>query len=189
MKVCFILIFLFLLATPNLAFAHPGEMNGTVTHVVDGDTFDVSAVNGTKYRIRMADVNAVEFGQAGYAEARTALESMIGGKTVYLDVDNLYTWDNKGTGDRVVAVPYTDYNSTHYLNVNEAMFKENYVEKIDYENEFDPRNWKLYEPIAQTEPEFPSGLLLVLLIVSVIGVALLYGRKAKKLLKRQKYTL
>ena len=64
MKVYFILLFLFLLATPNLALAHPGDMNGTVTHVVDGDTFDVSSVNGTKYRIRMADVNAVEFGQA-----------------------------------------------------------------------------------------------------------------------------
>jgi hypothetical protein len=179
MKMCFVLIFLFVLATPNLAFAHPGEMNGTVTHIVDGDTFDIAAFNGTKYRIRMADVNASELGQVGYAEAKTALESIIAGKTVYLDVDDLYIWDNRGTGDRVVAIPYVDHNSTHYLNVNEDMFLGGYVEKKDYRNEFDPYNWKLYEPRAQGVAEFPSSLLMVLLIVSVLIATLFYRKKLR----------
>ena len=180
MKIYFVLILLFLLATPNLAFAHPGEMNGTVTHIVDGDTFDITAVNSTKYRIRMADVNANELGQVGYAEAKTALASKIDGKTVYLDVDDQYIWDNRGTGDRVVAISYVSHNSTHYLNVNEAMFLGGYVEKKDYPNEFNPYTWKLYETKDQGIPEFPQSLLFILTLAVAIAGALFYMKKLRR---------
>lgn len=113
-------------------------MTGTVTHIVDGDTFEIRVVNSTKYTIRMADANASELGQSGYDEAKAALDTMIFGKTVYLDVDDLYTWDARGSGYRVVAAPYIDYNSTHFLNTNEALFLGGYLEKKDYPNEFSP---------------------------------------------------
>ncbi len=138
MKIYLLLTLLFLAAFPAVSFAHPGELNGTVTQVVDGDTFRILTENGTQYAIRMADVNASERGQVGYDEAKSFLNSLICRKIVYLDVDNLYTWDNRGQGSRIVAIPYVDFNSTHFLNVNEAMFQGGYVEKKDYSNEFNP---------------------------------------------------
>lgn len=122
----------------------------------------------------MGDVNASERGQAGYDEAKAALTSMIAEKTVYLDVDDLYIWHNRGTGERVVAIPYADYNSTHYLNVNEAMFLEGYVEKKDYQNEFSPYNWALCKPRNQTVPDFPTNRLVTLLVITLLIVALIY---------------
>ena len=177
MKICFFLIFPLLLVVPNIAFAHPGEMNGTVTATVDGDTFHMLAVNGTRYTIRMADVNASELGQIGYAEAKAALDSMIYAKTVYLDVDDLYIWDNRGTGSRVVAIPYVDYNSTYFLNVNEAMFLGGFLEKKDYPNEFSPYSWRLYEPRDQGVPEFPSSIFMFLVVLALlVGAVILWKR-------------
>jgi endonuclease YncB( thermonuclease family) len=169
-----VFLFLFLLVAPHAVYAYPGEMNGTVTQIVDGDTFYFVALNGTKYTIRMADVNASEIGQTGYVEAKAALDSMIYGKTVYLDVDDLYIWDNRGTGSRVVAIPYIDHNSTHFLNVNEAMFQGGYVEKKDYRNEFNPYTWRLYEPKAQGIPEFPivTALIVLLAAGAIVGIVL-----------------
>lgn len=175
-KLCLFLMFLLLLEVPGYVFALPGEMNGTVTHVVDGDTFEIRAVNGTKYTIRMADVNASEIGQAGYNEAKAALDSMIYGKTVYLDVDDLYVWDARGTGYRVVAVPYIDHNSTHFLNVNEAMFLGDYLEKKEYPNEFSPYAWTLYETKFQGIPEFPSILPVFLVLLFVIAGVMVYRK-------------
>ena len=164
---------------PNVAFARPEEVNGTVTHIVDGDTFDVLASNGTEYRIRMGDINAVEIGQAGYVEAKAALDSCISGRLVYLDVDDLYLWDNKGTGERLVAIAYIDYNSTHFLNVNEAMFVDGFVEKRDYSNEFNPYNWTLYRPKNQVA-ELPLTLLAAVVATSLLVVTLFFWRKLTK---------
>lgn len=177
MQIRFLLIFLFLTLAPSAAFAYPGEMNGTVTDIVDGDTFHIVAVNGTKYTVRMADVNAVEIGQAGYAEAKAALTSKIAATNVYLDVDDLYIWDNRGTGSRVVAISYIEYNSTHFLNVNEAMFLGGYVAKSDYPNEFNPYSWRLYEPKEEGIPEFPSGIFLFLIILPLLVVARIYRKR------------
>lgn len=177
-KLCLFLMFLLLLEVPGYVFALPGEMNGTVTHVADSDwdTFEIRAVNGTKYTIRMADVNASEIGQAGYNEAKAALDSMIYGKTVYLDVDDLYVWDARGTGYRVVAVPYIDHNSTHFLNVNEAMFLGDYLEKKEYPNEFSPYAWTLYETKVQGIPEFPSILPVFLVLLFAIAGVMVYRK-------------
>ncbi len=177
---CIILGVLLISAASGIAFARPGEINGTATHVIDGDTFDILASNGTEYRIRMADINAVEMGQTGYDEAKAALNSMIAEKFVYFDVDDLYQWDNRGTGERLVAVTYIDHNSTHFLNVNEEMFLNGYVEKRDYSNEFYPENWTLYEPRYPGESDVPLSLLAVMLAVALLVAALFFWRNIRK---------
>lgn len=174
-KTCLLLALLFLAVFPAVSLAYPGELNGNVTEVVDGDTFRILAENGTKYTIRMADVNASERGQAGYDEAKLFLNALIYGKTVYLDVDNLYTWDYGGQGNRIVAVPYTDFNSTHFLNVNEAMFQGGYVEKKDYSNEFDPYSWNLYEPKNSNTDSQSNPYLLLILFLVAFGVVVTIG--------------
>ena len=59
-----------------------------VTHVIDGDTFEVSPfwkVNGgTDNRVRIADVNAPELGAPGGYAAKAALDRLIGGQSVVL---------------------------------------------------------------------------------------------------------
>ncbi len=175
MKTCLLLALLFLAMFPAVSFAHPGELNGTVTGVVDGDTFRILAENGTRYAIRMADVNASELGQVGYDEAKSFLNSLINGKPVYLDVDNLYTWDNKGQGNRIVAIAYVVFNSTHFLNVNEAMFQGGYVEKKDYSNEFDPYSWNLYEPKNSTAESQSNPYLFLFLFLVAVGIVAAIG--------------
>lgn len=131
-----------------------GEVDeiGVVTKIVDGDTFDIIATNGTEFRIRLADVDANESGEVGYAEAKEYLRGLIFGKTVYLDVDDLYVWDYEGKGDRLVCVTYVDYNSTHWENVNEALVGGGYAEVDNYLNEFNPYSWVLYVPLPTPSP-------------------------------------
>ena len=81
-RLCLFIIFLLVLEASSHVFALPGEMTGTVTHIVDGDTFEIRVVNGTKYIIRMADVNESEIDQSGYDETKAALDTMIFGKTL-----------------------------------------------------------------------------------------------------------
>jgi len=132
-----------LFATLLLAYVY-GEVDktSTVTRVIDGDTFDIA----TGERIRLADVDAPEYYESGYTEATEYLESLIDGKTVYLDVDDIYTYDYRGTGDRLVCVAYVDYDSTNLMNVNEALLEEGYAEISNYYNEFDPNSWSLLVP-------------------------------------------
>jgi micrococcal nuclease len=61
--------------------AHAAEFAGPVTHIVDGDTFDMLAADRT-IRIRFCGIDSPEQGQAGYHSAADALRNMISGKTV-----------------------------------------------------------------------------------------------------------
>jgi hypothetical protein len=130
------------------------EKTGIVTNVIDGDTFDLS--NGD--RIRPADINASEIYQEGGPEARDYLSSWIYGKTVYLDVDDKYIYDDYGNGDRFVCVVYVSYNSTHYLNINRLMVNAGHAEIKDYDNEFNPYSWSLFvlKPIIPTSTPTPT---------------------------------
>ncbi len=148
------------------------DLRGTANYVVDGDTFDVVAGNGTEYRVRLADVNASELGQPGYREAREHLETIVLGKTVFLDVDDLYIWDNHGRGSRLVAVPYVEENSTHLLNVCEALFLEGQVEKKEYDNEFNPYSWSLYVLKVDAIPELQLTTVLFLAIASLLATSM-----------------
>ena len=104
--------------------------------VIDGDTFDTPIG-----RIRLADIDAPEYGEAGYEEAKLYLKSLVLYKTVYLDIDDLYKTDKYG---RYICVVYVRHNSTHLLNVNKALLKAGLARIADYPNEFNPYEWSLY---------------------------------------------
>ena len=177
-----LLIITTLIATPKAFALTPStrfEITGFSDLIIDGDTFDITAENGTKYRIRLADVNANELGQEGYEEATQYLKTSISGKNVYLDIDNLYLWDNHGAGSRLVCIPFVEYNSTHFMNVCEALYLAGHVEKRDYANEFNPTSWSLYVPKEQSIPEFAfkSSLIFLLIAVSTMAYSWLRMRK------------
>jgi len=125
-------------------YANPFEVDVTcsVYRVVDGDTFDCFPVG----RVRLADIDAPELGTAEGNAAKDALTTLILNKKVYLDVDDIYVMDKY---NRVVAVAYIRYNSTHLLNVNKWLTDNGYAVISDYYNEFSPYTWRLYEYYPQ----------------------------------------
>lgn len=126
------------------------DETATVTRVIDGDTFDASPTG----RVRLADVDAPEYDETGYAEAKEFLEGLVGGETVYLDVDDLYGTDPYG---RFVAVAYVVYDATRLLNVNQALLDAGLADVADYANEFDPYAWAAY--VAYPPPPPPPAPL------------------------------
>jgi endonuclease YncB( thermonuclease family) len=144
-----------------------------VDDVIDGDTFDTSE----GYRIRLADVDAPEIGETGYLESAEYLELLVEDKTVTLDIDSISGTDPYG---RYVCLVYVEYNSTHSLNVNQALVDGGYVVVDNYtNNEFEPIDWTLY---IQTEdiPEFPS-LTLLLFMLTFVAVAGAIYKKTKNI--------
>ncbi len=115
----------------------PVDLVARAYHVVDGDTFDTFPSG----RVRLADINTPERGQPGYSEATNALRILVLDKTVYLDVDNVEVMDSY---NRLVALVYVDYNSTHVLNVNLWLVVNGYAVFADFANEFNPQEWSLY---------------------------------------------
>ncbi len=113
--------------------------SGTVTYIVDGDTVDVSSVG----RIRLADIDAPDAGEAGKEAATNYLSSLIYQKTVYVDIDDVYGTDVYG---RIVAVLYVYYDANHVKNVNKAMLDAGHATIWNFNNEFDPYSWNLIEP-------------------------------------------
>ena len=145
------------------AFSPEFDLISTATYIVDGDTFDIASGD----RIRLADVDTPEYYESGYTEASDFLSELIYNKRVYLDVDDIHTYDT--LGKRIVCCVYVDFNSTHYLNVNEILLKLNYARIWDHDNEFNPYNWSLFLP------KLDSGTRLKLLGVSVIiGIVVTY---------------
>ena len=126
--------------------------SGTVTYIVDGDTVDVSSVG----RIRLADIDAPDAGEAGKEAATNYISSLIYQKTVYVDIDDVYGTDVYG---RIVAVLYVYYNASHVKNVNKAMLDSGYATIWNFDNEFDPYSWNLIEPYppgSTPPPDDPS---------------------------------
>jgi hypothetical protein len=110
----------------------------TVTYVIDGDTFEIES----GYDIRLADVDAPEENETGYAPARKYLCSLILNKIAYLDIDNITVTDPYG---RLVCLAYVRENSTHFLNINKALVTSGYADVWNFtNNEFDPDDWSLY---------------------------------------------
>lgn len=127
------------------------DATGEVYRVVDGDTIDVASLG----RVRLADIDTPERGQAGYQEAADYTSSLVLGRRAYLDIDDLHGTDRYG---RWVCVVYVRHNSTHLLNVNEALLERGLAALDDFPNEFNPRAWTLYlySPAnASTQP--PDG--------------------------------
>ncbi len=136
----------------------------TCSHVVDGDTFDVSS----GHRIRLADVDTPEQGEYGFNEATDYVGDLIYGKTVYLDTDDVYFYDTTGT--RIVCVVYVEVEPGTYLNLNQALLDHNLAVVIDYDNEFNPALWdaRVFEMDTQGRltvigVSFITSLVLVVL--------------------------
>jgi endonuclease YncB( thermonuclease family) len=127
----------------------------------------------------LADVNAPELGQSLSYEATEFLKGLVLAKTVFLDIDDVYTFDNRGTGDRLVCVVYVDYNSTHYENVNEALLIAGLAEKKEYDNEFNVDTWTVYVPKTELIPESPSFLILPLFFMATSLAVTSYKRKQR----------
>lgn len=167
------------LVSPGLGF----EVDATdsVTRVVDGDTFDIS--NGE--RVRLADVNAPEKRPTGFDEPTDALESMIGNREVFLDIDD------KGPTSfgRLICVVYVRHNSTHVLNVNKAMVDRGNAVVVDFtNNEFNPTTWTTYEyypgqtgaaPLAGPGPSYVFAAVAVIIVLVVAGL-LYFGLRRSK---------
>ena len=113
------------------------DATSIVTHIVDGDTFDISSGD----RIRLADVDTQEQGEYGFYEASEFLSLLIFNRKVYLDIDDIHIYDTYGS--RLVCLVYVDYNSTHFLNVNKALLVGDFAHISDYDNEFSPYGWTL----------------------------------------------
>jgi len=148
------------------------DIKAVVSQVIDGDTFHTTSGD----KIRLADIDAPEVGTSGANEATNALISHVGGKTVYLDVDDMSRTDQNG---RLVCVVYVDYNSTHVENVNKALLVEGVAVIWDHKNnEFDPYTWTLYNQkmeIAEfSNPAVPAiTVVAILLIISALAVILI----------------
>ena len=117
------------------------DLTAHVYRVVDGDTFDGFPCG----RVRLADINTPERGEVGYSEAKEALTQLVLNQKVYLDVDDLYVMDRY---NRLVAVVYVEYNSTHLMNVNKWLLVNGYAKISDYPNEFNPSDWNLYVKVS-----------------------------------------
>jgi len=63
-----------------------GNYEGTVTHIVDGDTIKV-AINGTIETVRYIGVNAPERGEDGYEDAILVNRRLVSGKRVRMEAD------------------------------------------------------------------------------------------------------
>jgi len=165
-----ILILLFLMFTTSVfREAYPlmrveYEIVSQPTHIRDGDTFEIP----DSPAIRLADVSCPETYQYGGQEATSALSQLIWGKTVYIDVDDVYV---TGPYGRYICLIYVDYNSTHLLNVNLAMVLNGKATITDYDNQWNPYTWTLYVPKPTTQDI--ATLLAASAIISLITVATL----------------
>ena len=113
------------------------DAQGIVNYIVDGDTYDTDSEG----RIRLADIDCPEIGEAGCEDAKNYLSSLIYNKEVYLDIDDIYRTDPYG---RIVAVTYVRYNATHLLNVNKDLLVKGHATVWNFDNEFEPSSWSLY---------------------------------------------
>ncbi|MCK4885507.1 thermonuclease family protein [Candidatus Bathyarchaeota archaeon] len=168
----FVIVLIFIFSVPVVYSSGEFDTSTVVSLVIDGDTFETTS-EGT---VRLADIDAPEYYQYDYQASRDFLISLIYGKTVYLDIDDLY---RTGTYGRLICVAYVNYNSTHYLNVNKALLVEGYADISNYNDEFSPYSWSLYIP-KQDIPEFPLWTPLRVMLLAVMTVAVIYKRLLNK---------
>ncbi|MEJ2240949.1 MAG: hypothetical protein P8Y18_02235, partial [Candidatus Bathyarchaeota archaeon] len=155
----------------------------SVNSIIDGVTFETK----TQGIFKLADIEHrctdIE-DSTGLVTTKGLLSSLILGKNVYLDIDNQYITDNFGAGNRTIAVAYIDHNSTHYLNVNQALIEYRYVIINDVENDFNPEEWTLFIN-KQTVPEFP--ILTIILLFLIITLSIIFIRKNFSQTLKNKY--
>jgi len=167
-------IFTFLLV--YISFLVEIDATALVTGVQDGDTFFSDPVGW----IRLADVDAPDKGYRGYDESKEFLAGLIGGKQIYLDIDD-YGTTSYG---RLICLVYVRQNSTHLLNVNLALVKEGHAIIKDYlDNEFTPDAWTLfvYYPVTYEELHRYKLLLYILAVTTIALMILMIYLVRKKI--------
>ncbi len=108
------------------------ELEGIVTHVIDGDTLDIN-----DNRIRLSLLNTPEHGQKGYTEAKKLVEDICLNKKAQVDID-----DGQRRGDRYgrdIGIVYCDG-----ININKELIDKNlakiYLRFCDI-SEFSNEDW------------------------------------------------
>lgn len=138
---------------------------GVVRRVVDGDTLDVLVLKaydpryqvfvGHVIRVRLADIDAPELYTSMGRLAKYALQGLVYGRQVYLDIDDIYVTGKYG---RVIAVLYLPTDNNTLLNVNLWLVEKGYAVFKNYPNEFNPYTWNLYVTIMPTTPTTTLGV-------------------------------
>jgi len=165
---------LFLSGIIPLVKAEEIDFFDKVVRVIDGDTFEITSGN----RVRLADIDAPEYGENGYYDAKWYLEDLIENHYVGLDVDDIHVTDQYG---RYVCVVYVHIPNTDYvMNVNKALLIEEVAVIKDYHNEFNPYIWTLYVH-EDAIPEFPSLLILLIFMIATLLTVLIYTTHSFKL--------
>lgn len=120
----------------NLTNFYSLEIDETtwVSQFIDGDSFEIPGDE-----VRLADISAPEYYEAGGSEATEAIHDLLAGETIYLDTDQKSGRDGYG---RLIAVVYIKQDS-HFINVNKALLLQGVVFETDItNNEFTPSEWK-----------------------------------------------
>lgn len=135
-------IMLSILITPS-ALAGPGEANGTVTYVVDGDTICIQ-IQGHDTRIgnitvRLADIDCPEINTNEGPSCRNYAYRKLNGSSITLDLDDKTGKDSMG---RWVAVLFLPEQDGTLVNFNRMLVDSKHACILDFRNnEFDPLSW------------------------------------------------
>jgi hypothetical protein len=113
------------------------DMYSDCVDIVDGDTIRLSSGDF----IRLADLQAPELGEVGYAQSRNELTRLLLGQEVYLDVDAV-----KDIYGRYVCVVYLE-NGAGFTNINNYMVVNEYAEIWETDNQFNASTWGFTEKI------------------------------------------
>lgn len=105
--------------SPSPSPAAVAAAGWTVTNVVDGDTVDVRAADGTEERVRLIGMDTPERGECGFAEASDALAAMVLGETVDLVAG---ARDDRDRYDRILR--YVDVDG---LDAGLALIEQGYA--------------------------------------------------------------
>ncbi len=180
-----VVLFFLVLSVASGAVATGWEVDETafVSRVVDGDTLHATRLGV----VRLADIDTPEVGEPGAQEATDYLTSLVHGRQVYLDVDDLERTDRYG---RIVAIVYVRHNATHFLNVNQALIEAGLARLDDHRNEFDPLTWTRYVSHQEAKDLVEAAATLelagVAVLVFVASLGLLLLRRSFGLSRRGK---
>ena len=137
----------------SAALASLDEAYGTVTNIVDGNTFDVTIekadprITYSVERIRLADVKSPEIDTIQGPAARDFTFAVLMNKRVYLDIDELSGSSSGRDADgRLICVAYLTgiYGQPlTYPNFNQMLVDSGYAElENSTDNEFNPQDWR-----------------------------------------------
>jgi micrococcal nuclease len=115
--------------------ATSSNFGGTVTRVIDGDTLDLTTIEGETITIRLALIDAPETEESGFDRAKNFMTELCLNKNAEIDPDN-----NQGlTYGRTVAVVFCEGT-----NVNDAILENGFADIYqDFcgVSEFADENW------------------------------------------------